>query len=167
MPSLSPLSIETGMNPLDILEELIIQKDWPHERISDEELIADITLDWCNVRLWCCWHEHVSALSLTASFETRIPAQHQSRLYPLLAIVNEKLLMGHFDIGADEPVISFRHTLPMRGVTRYSSEQLDDLLQVCVHECGRFYPALQSVLWGGKTAQESLQIAMFDTAGEA
>lgn len=167
MPSPSLSLVETGSNPLDVLEELVIQKDWPHERYSDEELIADVALEWCNLRLWCCWNEHLSALTLAASYETRIPPSHQQRLYPLLAIVNEKLLMGHFDIGVEEPIVSFRHTLPMRGLQQWPSEPLEDLLQVCIHECGRFYPALQSVLWGGKSAQDALQIALFDTAGEA
>lgn len=167
MSSLSPLIVDTGLNPLDLLEELVIQKDWPHDRINDEELIADMTLEWCSLRLWLYWHAPIGALSLTASFENRVPSTLHGKLYPLLCLVNEKLMMGHFDLGIEEPVVSFRHTLPLRGVNHYSSEQLDDLLQVCMHECERFYPALQSVLWGGKTAQEALQLAMFETAGEA
>ena len=34
-------------------------------------------------------------------------------------------------------------------------------------ECERFYPAFQYVIWGGKSAIDSISAAMVDTVGEA
>ena len=42
-----------------------------------------------------------------------------------------------------------------RGAT---PEQLEDLLDIAMTECNRFYPAFQSVLWGGNTVEEALDV---------
>jgi hypothetical protein len=36
-----------------------------------------------------------------------------------------------------------------------------------IHACERYYPALQFVIWAGKSAAEAMTAAMFDTEGEA
>ena len=36
---------------------------------------------------------------------------------------------------------------------------------MCIRDS--YYPALQFVVWAGKTAAEAMSAAMFDTAGEA
>jgi hypothetical protein len=46
-------------------------------------------------------------------------------------------------------------------------EQLEDLVDIAITECERFYPAFQFVVWGGKSPKEGIGAAMLDTAGEA
>jgi hypothetical protein len=41
------------------------------------------------------------------------------------------------------------------------------MLEGALHACERYYPALQFVIWAGKTAAEAMDAAMFDTVGEA
>ena len=45
--------------------------------------------------------------------------------------------------------------------------QLRDLLDIAIQESERFYPAFQSVVWGGKSPAEALEIALFETIAEA
>ena len=52
----------------------------------------------------------------------------------------------------------------MRGL---AVEQLEDLMDIAVGECDRFFPAFQFVLWGGRSAQDALDSAMLETVGEA
>ena len=61
----------------------------------------------------------------------------------------------------------FRHTVPLRGLRRASVEQLEDLVDAAFSECERFFPAFQFVIWGGKSAGEALDAALFETVGEA
>ena len=49
----------------------------------------------------------------------------------------------------------FRHALLLRGVSGVSAEQVEDLVELALVECERFYPAFQLVIWGGKTADEA------------
>jgi hypothetical protein len=46
-------------------------------------------------------------------------------------------------------------------------EQIEDLVDISVSECERFYPAFQLVIWGGKSAEEAIAAAMIDPIGEA
>jgi hypothetical protein len=55
----------------------------------------------------------------------------------------------------------------LREGTGVSSELLEDLVDVAITECERFYPAFQFVIWGGKPATEALAAAMLETEGEA
>ena len=44
---------------------------------------------------------------------------------------------------------------------------MEDLVEVCLTECERFFPAFQFVIWGGKTPAEAMQAALIDVVGEA
>ena len=50
---------------------------------------------------------------------------------------------------------------------RHRVEQLEDLVDAAVGECERFYPALQMVVWGGRSVDEALSAALMETVGEA
>jgi hypothetical protein len=55
----------------------------------------------------------------------------------------------------------------LRDTPRASVEQVEDLVDIALSECERFYPAFQFVIWGGKTASEAVSAAILDTVGEA
>jgi hypothetical protein len=61
----------------------------------------------------------------------------------------------------------FRHTIPLRGMPGASIEQLEDVVDTALTECERFYPALQLVVWGGRSVSEAIAAAHMDTIGEA
>ncbi|MBV8614258.1 MAG: hypothetical protein JOY66_10870, partial [Acetobacteraceae bacterium] len=48
-----------------------------------------------------------------------------------------------------------------------STESLEDMVDIAITECERFFPAFQFVLWGGKTPREALEAAMLECVGEA
>ena len=50
---------------------------------------------------------------------------------------------------------------------RASVEQMEDLVEIALMECERYYPAFQFVIRGGKTASEAVTAAILDTMGEA
>src|SRR5436305_563617 len=70
-------------------------------------------------------------------------------------------------VAAEEESIMFRHALLLRGVSGVSAEQVEDLVELALVECERFYPAFQLVIWGGKTADEAMTAAILDPVGEA
>ena len=43
-----------------------------------------------------------------------------------------------------------------------SVEQIEDLVDIAISECERFYPAFQLVVWGGKPADEAIAAAMIE-----
>lgn len=156
-----------AQNPLDLAEQLILDRDWLFDRPDEAELVAEVTGNWCNYRIWFAWQPDLGALIFSCAYETRIPEKSRSKIHPLLAAINERMWIGHFDLGADDGMVMFRHALLLRGTQAVAPEQLEDIVDIAITECNRFYPALQSVLWGGNTVQEALDIAMLETVGEA
>jgi hypothetical protein len=154
-------------NPLDLLEEIVGANDWPHERASGEELAVEITGRWCDYRLFFMWQEDMSALHFTCLFESRVGTDRRPEIHHLLALINEKLWLGHFDLSSEEDTPMFRHTLLLRGAGAASVEQLEDLVDVAVSESDRYYPAFQFVIWGGKSANDAMAAALIDVAGSA
>lgn len=154
-------------NPLDLAEQLIMDRDWLFDRPMDDELVAEVQGSWCNFRIWFTWQPELNVVIFSCAYETKIPKKERVKIFPLLAAVNEKMWLGHFDLGSDDGLIMFRHALLLRGGLGATPEQMEDLIDIAMNECNRFYPAFQSVLWGGNTAKEALEIAMLDTVGEA
>ena len=154
-------------NPLELLVEIVGANDWPHERTGLNELAVEINGRWCNYRLFFLWQEEMGALHFSCVFETRVDIQSHADVHQLLALINEKLWLGHFDLSSDDGTPMFRHTLLLRGAGPASVEQLEDLVDVSVSESDRYYPAFQFVIWGGKTANEAMNAALIDVVGEA
>lgn len=154
-------------NPLDVAEALFESRDWLFDRPIEEELVAEISGAWCDYRVWCNWQPDLEVMSFSASFDTKVPQHSLGKLYPLLVSINDKLWLGHFDLSFDEELITFRHALLLRGGKGATPEQIEDLIDIAIHECDRFFPVFQSVIWGGKQFEDALEIALMDTVGEA
>ena len=154
-------------NPLDLLEELVSANDWPFDRSSDSELMAEVSGHWCDYHLCFVWQEEVAAILFSCHFDQKVPTAFRPAILELLAAINEQLWLGHFELTGQEGVPIFRHTIPLRGVRGASVEQLEDLVDTAVSESERFYPALQMVVWGGRPVTEALQASLMETVGEA
>ena len=154
-------------NPLDIAEQLIESRDWLFDRPMDEELVAEVSGVWCNYRVWFTWQPDLQVMIFSCAFDNKIAESSKKALYPMLAGVNEKMWLGHFDFCSQEQIIMFRHALLFRGGKGATLEQIEDLIDIAINECDRFYPAFQSVVWGGNSCQDALDIALLDTVGEA
>lgn len=154
-------------NPIDLVEEIVVANDWTHERASDDELIVEITGRWCDYRLYFLWQEELGALHFSCGFEMKVTPGRRFAVYELLALANEKLWLGHFDLSAEDSSPIFRHAVPLRGVATASAEQVEDLVEIALSECERFYPAFQLVVGGGRSASQAIAAAMIEPVGEA
>lgn len=158
---------ELSANPIDVLEELVGANDWRFARHSDTELMFEISGHWSGYQMYFLWQHDMGALFFSCQLELRVPEAKRAQIYELLATVNEGLWIGHFDLVTDGAAPVYRHTVPLRGAAGASAEQLEDLIDAAVVECERFYPALQLVVWGGRSIADALTVARMDTAGQA
>ena len=83
-----------------------------------------------------------------------------------ITLMNERVWLGHFEVWTEEQVPVFRIVLPLRGGELYE-EQLSDIMTSIHEETERFFPAIQWVVWGGKTPEEAIAAAIVETEGEA
>jgi hypothetical protein len=154
-------------NPIDVLEELVGANDWNFSRHSDSELMLEVSGQWSGYQMYFLWQHDMSALFFSCQLELRVPATKRTEVFELLATVNENLWIGHFDLVSEGAAPVFRHTVPLRGAVGASAEQLEDLIDAAVVECERFYPALQLVVWGGRSIADAMTVARMDTVGRA
>jgi hypothetical protein len=158
---------ERASNPLDILEQIIAANEWAFERRSDGEMAAEAPGKWCDYGLHFSWSHEISAMAFTCAFDMKVPPEKRDRLYELLALANDRLWIGHFGIEVEDGVPVFRHSVLLRGSPSASAESLEDMVDIAITECERFFPAFQFVLWGGKAPAEALAASMLDCVGEA
>jgi len=167
MAALNSEDLESISNPIDLVEEIVAANQWTFSRCDNDEMIVEVQGRWCSYRLHFLWREDLGALYFSAAFDGPIKTDGKKNVYELLARANEKLWMGHFELSHDEQVPLFRQTCLMRGQWAASVEQIEDLVEIALVECDRFYPAFQYVADGGRNATQALQLSMVDTVGEA
>lgn len=154
-------------HPLDVIERLVDGNDWVFERRSDREMAVQVPGRWCDYSMFFAWNDAAGAMHFTCAFDMRVPSERRQHINELLALINEKLWLGHFGVWTEEGLPMFSHSLPLRGTKGPSMGQMEDVVETALMECERFYPAFQHSIWGGKTAEDSIAAAMIDTVGEA
>ena len=155
------------LNPIDIVEDVIHQKKWNFSRAADHELVAEISSQWCPYRLYFTWSENINALSLSITFDIRFPETKLNMAYELLGLINENLWIGHFDITSRNGIPAFRHTLIRSSEDEMLYKKLEDLVDIAVYECEKYYPAFQLILFDEASPDEALNVCNFDTIGRA
>jgi hypothetical protein len=153
--------------PLDVIERAVAARDWSFDRRGDHEIAVQAPGHWCDYRLYFSWNTDIGAIHFSCAFEMRVPDEKRESINALFALINEKLWLGHFGMWAGDGLPMFQHALLLRGTRGPTKEQLDDLLETAIHECERFYPAFQFVVWGGRSPTDAVAMAMIDTVGEA
>ena len=106
-------------------------------------------------------------MHLTCTFDLRVPVRKRQLVFELLALINDRIWLGHFSLWKVEGLPIYRHAIPLRGAEGLAPEQVEDLLDVAIAECERFYPAFQYLIWGGKSPEEAFDAAIIDPIGEA
>jgi hypothetical protein len=154
-------------NPIDLVEQVISANEWVFERRSEAEMAAQVPGKWCDYGLYFCWSNEISVMHFSCAFDLKLPEKQRSALYELLARANERLWIGHFGMDEENGMPIYRHSVLLRGTPSASAESIEDLVDIALTECERFFPAFQFVLWGGKTPAEALEAAMLECVGEA
>ena len=160
-------AVPSAANPLDILEQIVTANDWVFDRRTDEEMAAEAPGQWCDYGLYFNWSHEISAMHFTCTFDLKVPEKRRAALYELLALANERLWIGHFGMDEETGMPIYRHSMLLRGTPSAAAESIEDLIDIAMTECERFFPAFQFVLWGGKGADEALDASMLECAGEA
>ena len=61
----------------------------------------------------------------------------------------------------------FRNSLLLSGGAEANDAQCEALIRYAVETCERYFPAVQFVVWGGRSAEDALESSMIETMGEA
>ncbi len=157
---------DSSFNPLDDLEMLFRANDWLFDRPEEGELVTETPGSWCDHRLYFTWRRDLQALSLVCSFGIRTPAARRTDVAVLLAGINARMWIGHFVIEGEDGSLAYRYTLPLSR-DRAEDGVMQEMLDLAVAECERFYPAFQLVIWGNRSPEDALAEALPDCIGQA
>ena len=167
MPQIA-LSEQPRTNPLDVVERIASINDWSFERAGDDDEITMLVGGkWSDYQVSFTWMHDIEALHLACAFDLKVPERRRDEVQKLIALVNEQLWIGHFDLWTQDGMVMFRHALVLAGGVEATSQQCQAMLSSALESCEGYFPAYQFVVWAGKPAREALDAAMFETSGEA
>ncbi|MCB1461953.1 MAG: YbjN domain-containing protein [Nitratireductor sp.] len=158
---------DRDINPVDMIEQVASFNDWSFERAGDDEINITVAGMWADYNVSFSWMEDFEALHLACAFDLKVPERRIAEATKLLSLINEQLLIGHFDLWMGEGVIMYRQALLLNGGAEPTGEQLECLLASAIDACERYYQAFQFVVWTGHGARHALDCALFETEGTA
>lgn len=153
--------------PMEMLASYFAAHDWAHEMVSEEEIVATAQGSWTSYELRAVWRADDGVVQLLAFPDIRVADDKRSVAFEALALINEQLWLGHFELWSTSGTILFRHGLLVGDNGTLSLEMAETLIESAIDECERFYPVFQFILWGGKTPAEALAASLIETRGEA
>jgi hypothetical protein len=154
-------------SPLDIAEHMARSNAWPFERTDESEVTLLVRGKWADYRVSFSWMTGLEALHVACAFDVKVPERSQAEVQKLIALINARLWVGHFDLWPEDGIVLHRHSLVLSGGVEASKSQCEVLLSSALDACERYYPAFQFVVWAGEGAREAMEAAMFETAGQA
>ena len=158
--------VEDDAAPLDMLLALFEARGWPCD-VNAEEICGEVQGSWAKYQLRGIWRADDRVLQLLCLPDVRISPEKLTAAQELVALANEQMWLGHFDIWSNGSVLLYRNGTLLGSDGLLGLDQAQSLVEIAVDECDRFYPAFQFVLWGDKEPREALKAAMVDAAGEA
>ena len=157
---------EDFFNPIDQIEDIFASNNWYLDRRSDKEMAIEVPGSWCDLGLFFSWSENLNALHFSCALDIRIESEIISKVYELVAKLNERLWIGHFAVWIDEGIPMFRHTINCNR-SEIDPVYINNLVNIAIRECDQYYPVFQFVIWGGKTVDTALSHSLVDTVGQA
>ena len=154
-------------NPIDIVEDVIHSRKWNFSRAAEYELVAELASHLCQYRLYFSWSKQIRAINFTVTFDIKFPETKSKQVYELLSKINEKLWIGHFDVTSKNGIPAFRYTVLESHGDEKLYNQLEDLVDIAIYECEKYYPAFQLILFDDSLSQEALDLCAIETTGNA
>ena len=158
---------ERQSHPVDTVERLAAMHDWSFERAGADEIAISVQGRWTDYHVSFTWMDDIEALHLACAFDLKVPEPRRTEVLALIALINEQLWVGHFDMWTKDGIVMFRHALLLAGGVEIAGRQCEVLLDTALDMSERYFQAFQFVVWAGKSAREALDAAMFETAGQA
>lgn len=156
----------TSSNPIDIIENIVINNGWEFERDKNKNLHVEVGGEWCDYQLSFGYNESSSLIYISCVLDIRISDKKHKEVYNLLANINEKLSLGHFEVWLEDGWPIYRCSIPFTPNIGLCKKQIEKISLLTLEECDKFYPAFQFLAWGEMSAKDSIRNLMLETKGE-
>lgn len=160
--------LEDDIHPLDSVEDVLNANNWSFDRMTEDELVVDITSRNTTYKLLFIWQPEMHALQFCIQLEQHIMDNNLKIAREAIIELNESLWMGHFDLPAKTARPAFRHTCLLRGSgPAHMTEIIDDMVDIALAQCERHGPLFTLLASANDIEEQALSLALMDTAGES
>ncbi|MGH6855728.1 MAG: YbjN domain-containing protein, partial [Aestuariivirga sp.] len=143
------------------------QRHWSFDRTNAAEVTMLVEGSWSDLHVAMNWRDDVETLHVACTFDAKVPQARHEETARLVAMINAQMLHGHFDLWQTDGSLVFRNNLLLAGGAEANDAQCEGLIRLAVESCQRYFPAVQFVVWAGRSAAEALESSLFETMGEA
>ena len=165
--ALSEHYIEEDLHPIDMVETLAEYHEWDFDRIADDQIAMAVEGQWRTYSVTLAWSGVDETLRMVCTFEMEPPEDKLGRLYETLNAVNDQCWAGSFTWWNEQKLMVYRYALVQAGASQPTPEQITTLINGAVLTAERYYPAFQLVVWGERSTEDAMQIAMTEAYGRA
>ncbi|WP_323780196.1 YbjN domain-containing protein [Thalassovita sp.] len=165
--ALSEQFLHEDLHPIDIVEYIAEHHQWDFDRIGEDQIAMVVEGQWRNYTLTLAWSAHDETLRLICTFEMEPPKDRIPSLYETLNAVNDQCWAGSFTFWAEQNLMVYRYGLVLAGGQEACAEQIDTMINAAVLSSERYYPALQLVVWGNRSTENAMQVAIAEAYGRA
>ena len=161
-------NLPLSYNPIDIVENIFSTQSYELERRNLNEVVIEVQGKWNSMLLFFAWEASMQCLHLSCLMDIESTIEDRSKIFELLAMVNEELWVGHFSYWAEQKMPVFKHSILLNSDEGEVFEsKLSQVIDIAIKECERMYPIFKVVLTKGMSPQQALYPMMMETVGQA
>ena len=157
---------DSKFHPINLLEEIIISKNWVFERPIEDEIYIEVPTKYSNLIIQVTWLSNQGRIEIRSFFYNKMNFSKNIEIYKLLNLINNRIDYGHFIIN-ERSYPTFKNSIIVKDPKNINFDLLREVLNYAILESERFFPVLQLVLWSGKKAEEAVMFFDFKTEGKA
>ena len=165
--ALSEQFMQEDLHPIDIVQHIAQDHEWDFDRIADDQIAMVVEGQWRTYSITLAWSGYDEVLRLVCTFEMEPPSEKLPVLYHMLNEVNDQCWAGAFTYWQEPKLMVYRYGLVMTGGQEVSPDQIDTLINAAVLSAERYYPAFQLAVWGDRTPEQALEVAIAEAYGRA
>ncbi len=155
-------------NPIDLVENIFSSKSFEFERRSINEVVVEVQGKWNNMLLFFSWEENMRCLHLSCLMDIKSTIENRSKIFELLALVNEDLWLGHFSYWTEQNMPVFKHSILLQEEEEdVLNGKISQVIDIAIRECERMYPVFKVVLTKGMDPKQALYPMLMETIGQA
>ena len=154
-------------NPIDFIEDYLINDNFDILRDSNDEITITAKGKWRNYNISLKWDNKNKIIEVNSYFDMSKKNKGGKSIYSLISNVNKKVSVGFFNYCPKLNTIFFSYKISIKGQNILSIEQIKDFFDIVKSECDRFFPVFFVFFYKKQDPIYALDIALLDTHGEA
>ncbi len=154
-------------NPIDFIEDYLINDNFDILRDSNDEITIKAKGKWRNYNISLKWDNKNKIIEVNSYFDMSKKNKGGKSIYSLISNVNKKVSVGFFNYCSKLNTIFFSYKISIKGQNILSIEQIKDFFDIVQSECDRFFPVFFVFFYKKQDPIYALDIALLDTHGEA